>query len=137
MDDKGAIRFIKFSPDNKILAVQRSETTVEFISFLNNLPNVNDIINYKSKNATIHGFVWIHLREVALISNGGVDLYLLNMDKNQIKSVKSISLTINWFSWCRSSNLAILASNNGTVLTPVILKPGTITKLPKLQCTSS
>lgn len=133
MEDKGPIRFIKFSPDNKILAVQRTEDTVDFILFTNNQPNPNEI-TYKGKNIIIHGFVWINSKEVAIISNVGVEFYVVNIEKRQVKSSKQLSQTIHWFSWCPISSLAILASNNGLILTPVLLKPGTITKLPKLQC---
>lgn len=135
MDNKGDIRSIKFSSDNRILAVQRNENSVEFIHFTaQNQPNINDTVTYKGKNIII-GFVWIHLREVALISNSGVELVTLNMEKKQIKTVKSMNLTISWFSWCPRSHVAILASNNGQLLWPVQLKQGTITKLPKLLCT--
>lgn len=135
MDNKGDIRSIKFSSDNRILAVQRTENSVEFINFTSqNQPNINDILTFKGKNNII-GFVWIHLRELALISNAGVELITLNIEKKQIKSIKSMNLTISWFSWCSRSKLAILASNNGQLLWPVQLKQGTITKLPKLLCT--
>lgn len=135
MDDKGPIRSIKFSPDNRILAIQRNEDSVEFIGFnQQHQPNLNECIPYKSKNAQIFGFVWIHQLEVALFSSGGVELFTLNINKRQIKSSKSLNLTINWFSWCPMSNLCVLSSNNDKMLTPVLLKPNTITKLPKLNC---
>lgn len=137
MEDKGPMRSIKFSPDMKILGVQRTESCVEFVLFNNNQPNVNDIITYKSKNSEIYGFVWLNNRdrEVVFISNGGVEIYSVNVDKKQLKLSKSISQSINWFSWCPTGNLAVLASNNGLLLTPVLLKQGVITKLPKLECT--
>lgn len=135
MDDKGPIRSIKFSPDNRILAIQRIEDSVEFVGFnQQHQPNLNECIPYKSKNTQIFGFVWIHQREVALFSSGGVELFTLNIEKRQIKLSKSLNLTINWFSWCPTSNLCVLSSNNGQMLTPVLLKPNTITKLPKLNC---
>lgn len=134
MEDKGSIRSIKFSPDMKILAVQRVETCVDFISFANNQPNVNNIITYKGKSAIIYGFVWLHNKEVVFISNNGIDTFTINIEKKQLKSVKSMSLSTNWFSWCPAGNLAVLASSNGGILTPVLLKQGVITRLPKLEC---
>lgn len=130
--DRGPIRSIKFSPDNNILAVQRTENAVEFITFQNNEPNLNDMILHKSKN-TIFGFVWIHTREVALIGNAGIELFFVVSEKKQLKSLKSCNLTINWFSWCPASNFALLSSSNGAILTPVLIKQGIITKLPKLE----
>lgn len=133
MEDKGSIRSIKFSPDNRILAIQRTELSVEFIGFNNNQPNLNEIIISKEKNSEIFGFVWIHAREVALISNGGVELFTVLLEKKQLKSIKSINLTLNWFAWCPSGQFALLSSNNGNILTPVIIKQGTIMKLPRLE----
>lgn len=133
MEDKGPIRSIKFSPDNKILAVQRTELSVEFVGFNNNQPMINDALQYKGKNSEIFGFVWVTQREVAFISSGGVEIFLVSLEKKQLKSIKSIYLTINWFAWCPTGNFALLASNNGSVLTPVFLKQGTLTKLPRLE----
>lgn len=134
MEDKGPMRSIKFSPDMKILAVQRTESCVEFVPFANNQPNISDIITYKSKNSQIYGFVWLHNKEVVFISNGGVEIFSINLEKKNLKSAKSMNQSINWFSWCPTGNLAVLASNNGVLLTPVLLKQGAITKLPKLEC---
>lgn len=136
MEDKGPMRSIKFSPDMKILAVQRTESCVEFVPFIANQPNVNDIITYKSKNSEIYGFVWLNNREreVVFISSTGVELYTINVDKKQLKLMKSMNQSVNWFSWCPAGNLAVLASNNGALLTPILLKQSVITKLPKLEC---
>ncbi|XP_063701489.1 regulator of MON1-CCZ1 complex [Culicoides brevitarsis] len=132
--DRGPIRSIKMSPDpeHKIIAVQRTENSVEFINFINGEPNLADMILHKSKH-TIFGFIWIHTREVVLISNAGVELFNVLVEKKQLKSLKTCNLTINWFSWCPASNFALLSSSNGTILTPVLIKQGVITKLPMLE----
>lgn len=137
MESKGAMSSIKFSPDHKLLAIQRTEKCVEFIKFANNQPNMADIIVHQCKNATtiVHGFVWIHNKEVALISNTGVEIFTVNMDKKQLKSIKSLSLTTDWFSWCPTGNLAVLSSNKGMLLTPLLIKQGgVISRLPKIEC---
>lgn len=137
MEDKGAMSSIKFSPDHELLAIQRTEKCVEFIKFANNQPIVADIIVHQCKSATaiVHGFVWIHNKEVALISNTGVEIFTVNMDKKQLKSIKSLSLTTDWFSWCPTGNLAVLSSNKGMLLTPILIKQGgIITRLPKIEC---
>lgn len=85
MDDKGVMRSIKFSPDKKLLAIQRTDKSVEFIKFENNQPNVNDIINYQSKSTIVHGFVWIHYKEVMFVSNTGVEIYTINEKKQAIE----------------------------------------------------
>ncbi|XP_065092902.1 regulator of MON1-CCZ1 complex [Ochlerotatus camptorhynchus] len=133
MEDRGTIRSIKFAPDNQVLAVQRNETAVEFVPFnSSNQPVVADMLVHQGKNI-IYGFVWVHDRQVALISNGGVEIFQLNFEKRTLKSVKSLNTTVNWFSFCPTSNFALLSSNMGSILTPVLLKPSTITKLPRLE----
>lgn len=135
MEDKGEMRSIKFSPDRRILGIQRGEKSVEFVSFVGNQPNVNDIIVFQSKSTIIFGFVWVHNKEVVFISNTGIEIYTVNVDKKQLKSIKSMNLTTDWFSWCPAGNLAVLASNKGMLLTPFLLKPGgSITRLPKIEC---
>lgn len=50
-----------------------------------------------------------------------------------MKLLKSLCVSSNWFAWNRS-NLTVLSSNNGLVLTPILLmKPGTLTKLVSIQ----
>lgn len=133
MEDKGPMRSIKFSPDKKILAVQRTETCVEFYTFANNQTNPSEIILHKGKSSIIYGFVWVHNREVVFISNSGIEICNVNLEKKQLRSVKAMNLSINWFSWCSNGNLAVLASNNGMLLTPVLIKQSVITRLPKLE----
>lgn len=129
------MRSIKFSPDKSLLGIQRGEKSVEFISFVGNQPNVNDITVYQSRSTIIYGFVWVHNKEVVFISNTGIDIYTVNVDKKQLKSIKSVNLSTDWFSWCSSGNLAVLASNKGMLLTPFLLKQGgIITRLPKIEC---
>lgn len=49
MDDKGPIRSIKFSPDHRILAVQRADAEVEFITFApqRNQPSPNEALVHR------------------------------------------------------------------------------------------
>lgn len=134
MNDRGGdIRSIKFSPDNQILAVQRKENAVEFICFNGDQPLLQDIITHQVKT-TIHGFVWVHNREVALISNTGVEVYTVVAEKRQVRSVKSLSISIKWFAWCCDANVALLCTTEGNSLIPVLVKQKVITKLPKVDC---
>ncbi|KAI8040768.1 hypothetical protein M5D96_006711 [Drosophila gunungcola] len=131
-DRGGAIRSIKFSPDNQILAVQRKENAVEFICFQGEQPLLQEIITHQVKTM-IHGFVWVHNREVALISNTGVEVYTVVPEKRQVRSVKSLSIGIKWFAWCCDANVALLCTSEGNSLIPVLVKQKVITKLPKVD----
>lgn len=79
MEDKGLVMSIKFSPAMNILAIQRTQTSVEFVNY--SPTSGLDLIEYsqscKSKNATIQGFVWTHGNEILLITDHGVELLLV------------------------------------------------------------
>lgn len=133
MNDRGgSIRSIKFSPDNQILAVQRKENAVEFICFQGDQPLLQDIITHQVKT-NIYGFVWVHSREVALISNTGVEVFSIVPEKRQVRSVKSLSIGIKWFAWCCDAHVALLCTSEGNALIPVLVKQKVITKLPKVD----
>lgn len=132
-DRGGAIRSIKFSPDNQILAVQRKENAVEFVFFQGEQPLLQDIVTHQVKTV-IYGFVWVHNRELALISNTGVEIFQVFPEKRQVRSVKSLSISIKWFAWCCDANVALLCTTEGNTLIPVIVKQKVITKLPKVDC---
>lgn len=134
IEDRGTIRSIKFSPDNKILAIQRAEQTVEFFLFNENQSNLNETFLKKEKNSKILGFIWIQSREAVIVSNDGVELFVLIPEKRQCKTLKLLNYTINWFTWCALENFALMSSNYGNILTPVIIKHGTLTRLSKLEC---
>ncbi|XP_030375333.1 regulator of MON1-CCZ1 complex [Scaptodrosophila lebanonensis] len=133
MNDRGgAIRSIKFSPDNQILAVQRKENAVEFVCFQGEQPMLQDIITHQVKTL-IYGFVWVHNRECALISNTGVEIFCVLPEKRQVRSVKALSISIKWFAWCCDANVALLCTAEGNNLVPVLVKQKVITRLPKVD----
>ncbi|EDW18407.1 regulator of MON1-CCZ1 complex [Drosophila mojavensis] len=131
-DRGGAIRSIKFSPDNQILAVQRKENAVEFVCFQGEQPLLQDIITHQVKTL-IYGFVWVHNRELALISNTGVEIFQIVPEKRQVRSIKALSISIKWFAWCCDANVALLCTTEGNTLVPVLIKQKVITKLPKVD----
>lgn len=134
MNDRGAIRSIKFSPDNQILAVQRRENSVEFICFHGDQPQLQNVIVHQVK-ALVYGFVWVQNRECTLISNSGVEIFTVIPEKSQVKSIKSMNMSIKWFAWCSEANIAVLCTTDSqNALFPVLIKQKSITKLPKLDC---
>ncbi|CAH1638486.1 unnamed protein product [Spodoptera littoralis] len=138
MEDRGPIISIKFSPDLKILAIQRNQdnqnATVEFVNFKDLAPtNVEYSHTCKWKNAKILGFVWPKVNEITFITDHGIELLQVIPDKKQLKSLKNTSFSCAWFSWCSQSNIVLLAGNNGVLLQPFSLNNSTISKLQKLE----
>ncbi|XP_041987237.1 regulator of MON1-CCZ1 complex [Aricia agestis] len=142
MEDKGPIISIKFSPDHKILAIQRNiegqNATVEFVNFKDLAPtNIEYTHTCKWKTSRILGFVWPKVDEIAFITDHGIELLQVVPEKKQLKTLKSTSFSCAWYSWCAQSNIVVLAGNNGLLLQPFSLNNSTITKLQKLELESS
>ncbi|KAI5633281.1 colon cancer-associated protein mic1-like domain-containing protein [Phthorimaea operculella] len=142
MDDRGPIISIKFSPDHKILAIQRNQDNqnacVEFVNFKDMAPtNVEYTQSCKWKNAKILGFVWPKVNEIAFITDHGIELLQVIPEKKQLKSLKNTSFSGAWYSWCAPSNIVLLAGNNGALLQPFSLNNSSVTKLQKLELDSA
>lgn len=96
MEDRGPIISIKFSPDLRILAIQRNldnqNATVEFVNFKDLAPtNIEYTHSCKWKNAKILGFVWPKNNEIAFITDHGIELLQVLPEKKILKSLKNTS----------------------------------------------
>ncbi|CAH0546234.1 unnamed protein product [Brassicogethes aeneus] len=132
MEDHGPVLSIKFSLDHKILAVQRTNNSVEFMNF--NGDSIEAEYSQPSKKSSnILGFVWVNTNEVAYITDHGVELYMVISEKKSLKFLKTTSIAVQWFVWCSLNKIALLASAHGSILQPVVLSGGSISKLPKVE----
>lgn len=77
MEDRGPVISIKFSPDMNVLAIQRTNSSVEFVNYssVSGLDHVEYSQSCKGKNATILGFVWTHGNEILVVTDHGVELF--------------------------------------------------------------
>lgn len=132
MEDHGPVLSIKFSPHLKVLAVQRSNSSVEFMNFNGATLDVEYTQSCK-KNSNILGFVWSQHNEVAFMTDHGIELYMVLPEKRSLKYLKTTSVAVQWFVWCSLNKIALLASAHGSQLQPVIFKPSTNSKLPKVE----
>ncbi|CAG9833503.1 unnamed protein product [Diabrotica balteata] len=132
MEDHGPVLSMKFSPDHKILAVQRTSSSVEFMNFNGTTLDV-EYTQACKKSSNILGFVWSQVNEVAFITDHGIELYMIIPDKKSLKHLKTTSATVQWFVWCNVNKIALLASAHGSHLLPVVIKQGTINKLSKVD----
>lgn len=80
----------------------------------------------------MYGFIWSEFNELIIVTADSVEVFQINMSKKQMKSVKSISISSNFFCYSRS-NFLTLSSNNGLLLTPILIKQGNFTKLAPIQ----
>uniref|UniRef100_A0A8C2Q8P1 Regulator of MON1-CCZ1 n=1 Tax=Cyprinus carpio TaxID=7962 RepID=A0A8C2Q8P1_CYPCA len=119
MDDKGEVKCIKFSLGNKILAVQRTTKSVDFINF---------IPDY------ILGFCWTSWNEVVFVTDQGIEFYQVLPDKRTLKLLKSQSINVNWYMYCPETAVLLLSTTvQGNVLQPFAFKSATMSKMSKFE----
>eukprot|EP00063_Salmo_salar_P061944 XP_014036779.1 PREDICTED: uncharacterized protein C18orf8-like isoform X3 [Salmo salar] len=134
MDDKGEVKCIKFSIGNKILAVQRTPKSVDFISFIPDYPHWECSQECKMKNASILGFCWTNWNEIVFITDQGIEFYQVLPDKRSLKLLKSQSVNVNWYMYCPETVVILLSTTaQGNVLQPFAFKSGTMSKMPKFE----
>ncbi|XP_036179069.1 regulator of MON1-CCZ1 complex isoform X4 [Myotis myotis] len=151
MEDKGEVKCIKFSLENKILAVQRTSKAVEFSNFIPDSSQLEYTQECKTKNASILGFCWTSSTEIVFITDQGIEFYQVSVrhccwrkvcrsslavlpEKRSLKLLKSQSLNVNWYLHCPESSVILLSTTVlGSVLQPFHFRAGTMTKLPKFE----
>lgn len=136
MEDKGPVISIKFSPDQQVLAIQRTKTSVEFINFIgaDGMDSVEYSQSCKGKTTTILGFVWTHNNEIVFVTDHGVEFFQVVPEKHCLKALKSHSLSVNWYVFCPQSCLMLLSSGTlGNQMQPLHFKPGSVVKLTKFE----
>nr|XP_014015089.1 unnamed protein product [Salmo salar] len=134
MDDKGEVKCIKFSIGNKILAVQRTPKSVDFINFIPDYPHLEFSQECKMKNASILGFCWTNWNEIVFITDQGIEFYQVLPDKRCLKLLKSQSINVNWYMYCPETAVILLSTTfQGNVLQPFVFKSGTMSKMAKFE----
>lgn len=131
-DEGSPVISIKISLDQTILAVQRTKTSVEFMN-VNGDTLDSEYSQSCKKSSVILGFVWTQINEVAFVTDHGIELYTVIPEKKSIKHVKTTSVNVNWFVWCAQNKIALLSSQHGSHLLPVVFKPGSVQKLSKVE----
>ncbi|KAI1889401.1 hypothetical protein AGOR_G00179480 [Albula goreensis] len=134
MDDKGEVKCIKFSFGNKILAVQRTPKSVDFINFMPDLPHTEYCQECKTKNASVLGFCWTSWNEIVFITDQGIEFYQVLTDKRCLKLLKSQSINVNWYMYCPETAVILLSTTvQGNVLQPFAFRSGTMSKMSKFE----
>ncbi|XP_074843389.1 regulator of MON1-CCZ1 complex isoform X2 [Carettochelys insculpta] len=134
MEDKGEVKCIKFSLGNKILAVQRTSKSVDFLNFIPDSPQLEYTQECKTKNANMLGFCWTSSTEIVFITDQGIEFYQVLPEKRSLKLVKNQNINVNWYMYCPESSVILLSTTVlGSVLQPFYFKGGTMAKLSKFE----
>ncbi|XP_015904300.1 regulator of MON1-CCZ1 complex [Parasteatoda tepidariorum] len=134
MLDKGDVMSIKFSPDKKILSVQRSFKSIEFMNFNEEPDSLEYSQSCKGKNMKILGFSWTNVNEIVFVMDKGIEHYQVIPEKHTLKSLKSWSLSCNWYVYHPDNSLLLISSGSlCNVMHPFQFRQGTCYKLARFE----
>ncbi|UYV72700.1 C18orf8 [Cordylochernes scorpioides] len=135
MEDKGQVMELKFSPDCKILGIQRCQKSVEFVNYSNGqLDTFEYSQTCKGKNYNIIGFVWTYFNEVVLVTDHGLELYQVYPEKKVLKPIKTCTLPINWYTFHSETKLILLSTGPlCNIMHPVQFKHGNLVRQSKFE----
>ncbi|KAM8967562.1 regulator of MON1-CCZ1 complex [Pelodytes ibericus] len=134
MEDKGEVKCIKFSLGNRILAVQRTVKTVDFINLIQDYSQLEYSQECKTRNAQLLGFCWTGSTEIVFITDQGIEFYQVLPEKRTIKLLKSQNINVNWYMYCPESCVILLSTaSHCNVLQPFHFKGGTMSKMNKFE----
>eukprot|EP00054_Salpingoeca_dolichothecata_P020883 m.132877 g.132877 ORF g.132877 m.132877 type:complete len:572 (-) comp23789_c0_seq2:199-1914(-) len=128
---------MKFSLDQKTLAIQRTFRTIQFINVGGKTTEYSQ--SCKNKLSThLLGFMWTYPQEIVFISNTGIELYQVLREKRNTKLIKRHNLPVNWFVYSHSNRVLLLSSSpQGNIIHPFLFQKGTVVKLTKFELATS
>ncbi|GMR60023.1 hypothetical protein PMAYCL1PPCAC_30218 [Pristionchus mayeri] len=134
--DLGRIHIIKFSKNDKYLAVQRHDSSVDIVVVdLNSQISTHEIRQTcKMKTSRIKGIEWITNNQFLLITTQGLELYQIEERKHSIKLLKTLNSMQEWSVFHPASSLLILASGpSHSQLQPIVIKGGQFHRLTRFE----
>ncbi|CAH8661638.1 unnamed protein product [Schistosoma rodhaini] len=138
IDDQGEVLSIKFSENNKILGIQRTHRSVDFLNFQANCPGgLQYSQECKNKSALLLGFVWCSNYEVLFVTNEQLELYQALPEKNTLRLNSCLPLNTCWFLWNPETHICITSDPEKKLHMFQLKTPGTITKGPKFLSPTS
>ena len=137
LENKGHVISIKFSPNQRILATQRSAKAIDFANFLDGTPASEYSQTCKGRATQIIGFCWTSVTDVVFVTNQGIEFYQTQSqpaEKSSLKLLKQYHVAVNWFVFLPESSVLLLSSGiGGNIIHPYLFKPGNIVRLPKFE----
>ncbi|GMS82040.1 hypothetical protein PENTCL1PPCAC_4215 [Pristionchus entomophagus] len=134
--DLGRIHIIKFSKNDKYLAVQRHENSVDIVVVDPNSQISSHEVTQtcKMKSAKIKGIEWITNNQFLLITTQGLELYQIEERKHSIKLLKTLNSMQDWSVYHPASSLLVLASGpSHSQLQPIVIKGGQFHRLTRFE----
>ncbi|XP_022647600.1 uncharacterized protein C18orf8 homolog [Varroa jacobsoni] len=149
MDDKGEILSVKLSPDQAVMAIQRSRKSVEFMNRPQDLLAAEGMtagggndrpVEYsqacKAKTASVIGFAWTGFgNDIIFVTDQSVELYEVQPQRKCLRYIKLYTMQVNWFIYQpRTCYLLVSSGILGNVLHPIFFSgPGMCTRHSKFE----
>lgn len=136
IDNAANIISIKYSVDHSLLAVQRSNQSVDF---LNIQENTEFSQSSRKSSGNIIGFNWTCQNQIVFINHNGIEFFQINGKQGKVRSIKAYSINVNWFVYSPQFCVLVVSSTlSGNILHPFYFKPPqqgstNINRLPKFQ----
>jgi hypothetical protein len=132
---RGPVISIKFSLDQRTLAIQRTSRTIIFVNHANGLDSSEYSLSCKTKSSThLWGFNWTNINEIVLITNQGLEFYAVNPEKRMFKLIKYLGVSVNWYIYSHENRVLLLSSSpQCNIIHPYHFKRGVVTRLPKFE----
>ncbi|XP_065668731.1 regulator of MON1-CCZ1 complex [Hydra vulgaris] len=134
LQNKGHVISIKFSPNQSVLAIQRSVTSIDFVNF-NEGSKIDEYSQTcKGHSTQIIGFCWTGNNDIVFVTNQGIEFYQVQNEKYSLKLIKTYRTSVNWFVFLPDVFVLLLSSDiMGNMIHPYIFKNGSITRLSKFE----
>lgn len=117
MQEKGRVMYIKFSPDMKILCVQRSHVSVDFLVFNDsNEVSFEFSHTFGGSSKALLGFMWLNIHEIVFVTDQSVQICRVNPSTKNVGVITKHNVVINWFSYYPMSTTGYLILNYGEPL---------------------
>ena len=134
LQNKGAVISIKFSPNQCILAIQRSVKSIDFVNFNEGSKFEEYSQACKGRSTQIIGFCWTGNNDIVFVTNQGIEFYQVHSEKYSLKLLKSYHTSVNWFVFLPDIFILLLSSDiMGNMIHPYLFKNGSITRLSKFE----
>ena len=140
IEHAGNIISIKYSLDHKLLAVQKSNQSVDFLEMGTLKPKSHTEWGRKGSGHVI-GFNWTCQNEIVIINHQGIEFYHITCTETKLTAdfIKSYSVIVNWYVYSPQFCVLVVSSTlSGNLLHPFHFKvpehgSSSVNKLPRFQ----
>ncbi|KAJ0249429.1 Mic1 domain-containing protein [Hirschfeldia incana] len=131
---EGPILSVRLSLDKKVIAVQRSDSEIQFFH-----RETKKTLTHKCRpgSESILGFFWSDspLCDLAVVKTSGMDLFACDSAMN-LRLVETKKVNVNWYIYTHESRLVLLASGlQCKTITGFQLSTAGVVRLPKFEMT--